>query len=92
MNGRTNNAVSRVAFATENYEAVGSNPDSKLYSILDQLEDFRNSKGKFQFKLCYPELTWGKDGVLVTDAQMDRQETNKWTLVVVESKQSPKYL
>ena len=80
----------------ENYEAVGSKnpegPDSYLYSNLDQLEDFRNSKGKFQFKLCYPELTWGKDGVLVTDAQMDRQETNKWTLVVVESKQSPKYL
>jgi len=50
----------------ESYEAVGSknpeDPDSKLYSILDQLEDFRNSEGKFHFKLCYPELTWGKDG------------------------------
>ena len=49
-----------------NYEAVGSknpdDPDSKLYSILDKLEDYRNSEGNFQFKLCYPELTWGKDG------------------------------
>ena len=37
-------------------------PDNKLFSILDQLEDYRNSEGKFHFKLCYPELTWGRDG------------------------------
>ena len=47
-------------------EAVGSknpeDPDNKLFSILDQLEDYRNSDGKFQFKLCYPELNWGNDG------------------------------
>ena len=48
------------------YAEVGSknpdNPDSKLFSILNQLETYRNSEGKFQLKLCYPELTWGKDG------------------------------
>ena len=47
------------------YADVGSknskDPGSKLFSILDQLEDYRNSEGKFQFKLCYPELTWGKE-------------------------------
>ena len=49
-----------------NYKDVGSknpeDPDNKLYSILDKLEDYRNSEGNFQFKLCYPELTWGKEG------------------------------
>ena len=37
-------------------------PAAKLYSILNQLENYRDSDGKFQFKLCYPQLTWGKDG------------------------------
>ena len=49
-----------------NYKDVGSknpeDPDNKLFSILDKLEDYRNSEGNFQFKLCYPELTWGKEG------------------------------
>ena len=31
------------------------NPKADLYSILDQLEDFRNAEGKFHFKLCYLE-------------------------------------
>ena len=47
-----------------NYDVGNKNPedpDNKLYSILDQLEDYRSSVGKFQFKLCYPELTWGLD-------------------------------
>jgi len=47
-----------------NYDVGTKNPedpDNKLYSILDQLEDYRSSVGKFQFKLCYPELTWGLD-------------------------------
>ena len=29
---------------------------------MDQLEDYRNSEGNFHFKLCYPELTWGRNG------------------------------
>ena len=48
------------------HEEVGSknvdNPDAKLYSILNKLEDFRNKLGQFKFKLCYPELTWGING------------------------------
>ena len=32
------------------------NPNADLYSILAGLEDFRDANGKFQFKLCYPEL------------------------------------
>ena len=48
------------------HEDVGSknegNPEAKLYSILNQLEDYRTKDGKFKFKLCYPELTWGKNG------------------------------
>lgn len=48
------------------YDDVGSknpcNPEADLYSILDQLETYRNTEGKFHFKLCYPELTWGIDG------------------------------
>ena len=42
-------------------------PDNKLYSILDQLEDYRNNDGKFQLKLCYPQLTWGKDGKICNE-------------------------
>ena len=32
------------------------NPDAQLFSILNQLENYRGSDGNFQFKLCYPEL------------------------------------
>ena len=38
------------------------NPGAAQFSILDQLEDFRSSDGKFRLKICYPELTWGVDG------------------------------
>ena len=31
------------------------NPNADLFSILDQLEDYRTG-GLFHFKLCYPEL------------------------------------
>ena len=48
------------------YADVGSKnpqePDNKLFSILNQLEDYRNSEGKFQLKLCYPDLTLVNDG------------------------------
>ena len=36
-------------------------PDATLFSILDQLENFRRPDGKFRFKLCYPER-WGWAG------------------------------
>ena len=39
-----------------------NNSDAYLFSILDQLERYRDSDGNFIFKLCYPELTWGVDG------------------------------
>ena len=32
------------------------NPDADLFSILDQLENFRNQDGNFHLKLCYPEV------------------------------------
>jgi hypothetical protein len=31
-----------------------NNPIGLLYSIADELEDFRWSDGSFRFKLCYP--------------------------------------
>ena len=33
------------------------NPDAELFSILDQLENYRDHEGILHFKLCYPELT-----------------------------------
>ena len=33
------------------------NPDAELFSILDQLEDYRDHEGIFHFKLCYLEIT-----------------------------------
>ena len=63
-----------------NYADVGSQnpqePDSKLFSILNQLEDYRNIEGKFQFKLCYPDLTWGRDGKTCNEW---RQSSNPFT-------------
>ena len=32
-------------------------PNANLYSILDQLENFRNPEGNFHLKLCYPDVT-----------------------------------
>ena len=32
-----------------------------MFSILDQLENYRNAEGNFHLKLCYPEAT-GEDG------------------------------
>ena len=40
-------------------QVLKSNPensDAYLYSIFYRLEEFRNSEGNFQFKLCYPEI------------------------------------
>ena len=39
-----------------------TNPNAALFSILDTLETYRRADGKFRFKLCYPELTWGWEG------------------------------
>ena len=33
-----------------------SNPDADVYSILEDLENYKNSDRKFHFLLCYPEL------------------------------------
>ena len=32
------------------------NTNADLFSILYRLEEFRNTEGNFQFKLCYPEI------------------------------------
>ena len=39
-----------------------TDPSNNHFSILGQLEKFRNLDGDFHFKLCYPEVTTGKDG------------------------------
>ena len=38
------------------------NPGASKFSILDELEEFRSSDGKFRFKICYPEVTFGVGG------------------------------
>ena len=49
----------------KDYESVGlsnsNDSDAYLYSILSELEQFRDEEGGFQFMLCYPEITWGED-------------------------------
>ena len=37
-------------------------PNAKLFSILDKLEDYRSDVGSFHFRLCYPELVSYGDG------------------------------
>ena len=48
-------------FFSNKQDALNKNPDdpeADLFSILDKLEDYRSSDGRFQFKLCYPEATF----------------------------------
>ena len=63
-----------------NYDEVGSmninNPDAQLFSTLGSLENYRNVFGKFRFKLCYPELTWGINGSTCNEWI---QESNPYT-------------
>ena len=33
------------------------NPDAKLFSVLNKLEEYRNHERNFHFKVCYPEIT-----------------------------------
>ena len=45
-------------------DALNKNPDdpnANLFSILDQLENYKNAEGNFHLKLCYPEVS-GEDG------------------------------
>ena len=56
--------VSKKLFTS--YDGAGNsnptNPDAPIFSILNQLENYRNRDGKFRLKLCYPEITWGVNG------------------------------
>ena len=50
---------SKYGFFANKKDALKKNADDEtqpLYSILGDLEDFRNSDGKFHFKLVYPEV------------------------------------
>ena len=52
-------------FWTNSTEVLYKNPDNPnadLFSILSILDNYKGSDGRFRFKLCYPELTWGVDG------------------------------
>ena len=43
--------------------SVNTNDDTAdRYSILSQLEDYKNSEGEFRFMLCYPSYSAGLDG------------------------------
>ena len=46
-------------FFKDQKEALNKNADNEdadMFSILYQLEQYRNCEGDFHFKLCYPEL------------------------------------
>ena len=46
-------------FFIDHEDAKNRNSDNEtanLFSVLGQLEQYRNCKGDFHFKLCYPEL------------------------------------
>ena len=38
------------------------NPDAKLFSVLNKLEEYRNHEGNFHFKVCYPEVAGASGG------------------------------
>ena len=47
-------------FSWDDQDALSKNsddPNAKLYSILNKLEDYRGADGSFFFKLCYPEVS-----------------------------------
>ena len=60
-------------------------PDAYLFSILDQLEEFRGSDGKFRFKLCYPELTWGVGGKTCNEWMQTSNPMTETTITGFES-------
>ena len=46
-------------FFANHVDAHNKNPgneSAEMFSILDQLEEFRDCDGNFHFKICYPEL------------------------------------
>ena len=61
------------------------NPSAYLFSILDQLERFRETDGKFKFKLCYPELAWGVGG---RTCNVWRQSSNPLTETTIKGFES----
>ena len=52
-------SLGKEGFFTDHEDAMNRNPDNEtadLFSILGELEHFRNCDGHFHLKLCYPEL------------------------------------
>ena len=46
-------------FFKDQTDALNKNSDDEnanMFSILDQLEEYRSCNGEFHFKICYPEL------------------------------------
>ena len=80
----------RQGFFKDADDALNKNsddPSAPLYSILDQLEDFRSEDGFFRFMLCYPELRWGVDG---DECNTWIQSSNPTTTTSVEDYQAVK--
>ena len=51
-------------------DALSKNPeneDAKLFSILDELENYRGQDGNLQFKLCYPEFGKCNEWIQLSD-------------------------
>ena len=51
--------MGKEGFFKDGPDALNKNADDEdadMFSILDQLEEYRNCNGTFHFKLCYPEL------------------------------------
>ena len=57
-----NHDVSGGLFTTNDDVGIKNpdDPDSKLFSILNQLESYRNSEGMFHFKLCMNRQNLGQ--------------------------------
>ena len=52
-------SLGKNGFFANHADAHNKNADNEtadMFSILDQLEDFRDCDGNFHFKICYPEL------------------------------------
>jgi len=63
--------------ATDALEENVGNIGKNLYSILNKLEDFRSTDGKFRLKLCYPRTGSGEP-LNNIKAQTSGEQCNEW--------------
>ena len=95
--------MGRKGFFKDKIEALNKNADNEdadIFSILYQLEQYRNCEGDFHFKLCYPGLAenysfpcneWKQFNNPAADSIVRKWDLERrvWDQVVVTGEKTP---